>query len=1129
MAELVRKKTSALPLLAAGSITGKEFFSVGYQGSNYRVLLEELKTYIGVSGGGGGSVDLTSVLSDVVPFADNSYTLGADGNHWKRVYVNDIDSDCDLTLSPGGNVLIPGSDLEVGGSIYMDGQLLSTRAYVDGMLSGKASADALSSLVGRVTTIEEDYLQSSHYDKLVELINGKVGMGEIQGNYLSLRDGGIVSGDVDFRGELTIAGYIIGGSSSGLTLKTNGENALVYNILTDAVKYALKSDIPTTTDQIGEGNNLYFTNQRALDATNGTYLPIDGIAKGAETAGTAASAGYANSAGQATNDSAGNKIVDTYLKISDYNTSIEDLATESWVSQQGYAVASLMGVLNITNAAGNTATFKPYSNGPTSLTINKSFVGLSNVENTALSTWAGSANITTLGTITSGIWNGAKIDQSHLDLSGYVKDGASINSLGITSINTTTIRTQGDYIRQSGSSEVWKLSTYGSGNNPIFSKPLYVQDGTSYNLLATQSWANSNFHPLTTVDTAPTISSSNLVTSGGVAKAVADLAESADGLYQRKGSYLTSSSTLASANLDNNTITIAGTSVSLGGSITQNQLIANLGLKGLAFEDSIDLSGYQEKITSTHKLDYGLISGTPTLATVATSGSYNDLSNKPTIPSAITESTVSGWGFTKNAGTITGIKMNKVSIGTSGVVDLGTVLTSHQTIHSLTIKNSDESYSLTYTPNSSSLSITLGKSWVGLGNVENTKLSTWAGSANITTLGTITSGTWKGSKITNAYLDKSTITVAGQEIPLGGVAPAENLKEPLGITALSSTVDNHGTIIDDLDARFSDYLPKAGGIIDGTLYVDGAGASIELKEGAIKSNLSGIDSWSIDDSGNGVFKSLKVGSSSVIHTGNISSYALAKDSNGTVSLDGNIDIFNADSSIIIKDGAITSSTYGKIKWSIDNEGDGVLKSLTVAEKIEPSEYMGASIGAENKPFRRIYAYRICEDGKFLEDKYVQRDGTVLKSQVMVSYHGKWVLTHNIDIDAILAYSPLYDAQQKDKIVPIKHPDLSTQPSILSQKFAGEYVYEQMRYVRGQGRDYVETIVEDSFYDKALIVDVTVACESNFGTVVDKDVTVYSYNRTIVAHNFDAGFNYWVRVVWTDNPVKKKNNYYYGGY
>lgn len=40
-----------------------------------------------------------------------------------------------------------------------------------------------------------------------------------------------------------------------------------------------------------------------------------------------------------------------------------------------------------------------------------------------------------------------------------------------------------------------------------------------------------------------------------------------------------------------------------------------------------------------------------TLAAVATSGSYNDLKDKPTIPSSVTESTVSGWGFTKNTGT----------------------------------------------------------------------------------------------------------------------------------------------------------------------------------------------------------------------------------------------------------------------------------------------------------------------------------------------------------------------------------------------------------------------------------------------------------------------------------------------
>lgn len=46
----------------------------------------------------------------------------------------------------------------------------------------------------------------------------------------------------------------------------------------------------------------------------------------------------------------------------------------------------------------------------------------------------------------------------------------------------------------------------------------------------------------------------------------------------------------------------------------------------------------------------------------------------------VTESFISNLGFTKNTGTITGIKMNGASKGTSGEVDLGTVLTSHQSL-----------------------------------------------------------------------------------------------------------------------------------------------------------------------------------------------------------------------------------------------------------------------------------------------------------------------------------------------------------------------------------------------------------------------------------------------------------------
>ena len=41
---------------------------------------------------------------------------------------------------------------------------------------------------------------------------------------------------------------------------------------------------------------------------------------------------------------------------------------------------------------------------------------------------------------------------------------------------------------------------------------------------------------------------------------------------------------------------------------------------------------------------------------------------------------------------------------------------------------------------------------LGLGSVENTALSTWTGSSNVTTLGTIGTGTWQGAIIAPAYL-----------------------------------------------------------------------------------------------------------------------------------------------------------------------------------------------------------------------------------------------------------------------------------------------------------------------------------------------------------------------------------------
>jgi hypothetical protein len=164
-----------------------------------------------------------------------------------------------------------------------------------------------------------------------------------------------------------------------------------------------------------------------------------------------------------------------------------------------------------------------------------------------------------------------------------------------------------------------------------------------------------------------------------------------------------------------------------------------------------------------------------TLAKVATSGSYNDLSNKPTIPAAVTESTVSGWGFTKNTGTyskpsggipksdlastvqtslgkadtalqsyteqykgtITGVSANGTSVATSGVANIPAASTSAYGVTKLSSATNSTSTTLAATPSAVKAAYDLANSYKGTVTGVKINGTTKSPSSGVVDLGTV--------------------------------------------------------------------------------------------------------------------------------------------------------------------------------------------------------------------------------------------------------------------------------------------------------------------------------------------------------------------------------------------------------
>lgn len=115
-------------------------------------------------------------------------------------------------------------------------------------------------------------------------------------------------------------------------------------------------------------------------------------------------------------------------------------------------------------------------------------------------------------------------------------------------------------------------------------------------------------------------------------------------------------------------------------------------------------------------------------------------------------------------------------------------------------------------------SLSESKTSLGLGNVENTALSTWAGTSNITTLGTIATGTWNATDI--AVADGGT-----------GASTALNARTNLGL-AIGTNVQAWDADLDTLSADFTGAKPTEAAVLafreatnNGTNFISLAGVA----------------------------------------------------------------------------------------------------------------------------------------------------------------------------------------------------------------------------------------------------------------------------------------------------------------
>ena len=176
------------------------------------------------------------------------------------------------------------------------------------------------------------------------------------------------------------------------------------------------------------------------------------------------------------------------------------------------------------------------------------------------------------------------------------------------------------------------------------------------------------------------------------------------------------------------------------------------------------------------------------------------------------------------------------------------------------------------------------KTDLSLDSVENTAISTFAGSANITTVGTVTTGTWQGTAIADAYISSASTWDGKQDALTFGIANTNAVK-----------VDS-ADVADDEYARFtanglesrstSEVLSDIGAqaVLTEGAFVDGDKTKLD----AVDNDTPAFDSVSID-TGSSTWEISESGNKLIFKYGGNKKMSL--DASGNLVVDGDITAF----------------------------------------------------------------------------------------------------------------------------------------------------------------------------------------------------------------------------------------------